>query len=61
VQNTTGTAANECLQLEGKDDDGSIFKFNQQKHTTRGMEFNIQVQSTKAHNLCGMEFNIKDQ
>jgi hypothetical protein len=21
VQNTTGTAANECLQLEGKDDD----------------------------------------
>jgi hypothetical protein len=35
----------------------SILKFNQQKHTTRGMEFNIKVQSTKAHNLCGMEFN----
>ena len=28
----------------------SILKFNQQKHTTRGMEFNIKVQSTKAHN-----------
>jgi hypothetical protein len=28
----------------------SLLKFNQQKHTTHGMKFNIKVQSTKAHN-----------